>query len=988
MADQSLPSSVRSVLRRLKVKEVKHLPDAELMGRYIATRDEAAFTVIVGRHGPTVLNVCRRVLREHDVDDAFQATFLTLAREAASIRRREAVGAWLYEVAYRTSLRAKARNVRSHRIEQAAAVAEGSIPEDQVLVRDVQRVLDEELHRLPERLRKPLVLVHFVGHIQADAARELGISDRALRKRLRIGQDRLRSSLTRRGLALTAAGMVAVLDQSAVAGPLAPGLLRPAVESILAFAAGQAAALPGAIVSLAAAGAGGWLAGRSQLIALISIPVVATLVFTASGLTPAGSNRPSSPPGPTGPPVLVTKPADGRTTVLTGRILGIDGRPVPHAAVTALVRRPWQSADRGLHDEIVARGAADANGRYRLAVPVDFPSSSPDRRMTLLAHAAGFAPVTGDVRLNGGPGAMDLQLSGMAAAAGRLIAPDGKPAAGVRIAMVRLGKTVWEPPQNGVPPPAPRGWPADVMSNSDGTFRFEGLPQGENLWLQVRDDRYALSSFRVSAGAAESESVKLSEPRLLTGRITAADTGRPLPNARVTASVGSDRQLLDYYTLLSAAPELASSAPPTEESGVTDSDGRYCLRLPPGVDYRVHVYPPDGSKYMGWRWKLTWEDGEKSRERTAALPPGVEIKGQIVEEDGKPINGACVCWIRDEPSNAPAVPTTPSPQSLQTTWNEALTFSENATLSGNDGRFRVVVPNAPIILRVFGPTAEYLLCDYAYQRCPQCGKEHLRLGEHARVRVDPSVQASEPIRATLHRGLTVTGRAIGPDGELIRDGVLVCRTIAQPLRKPAPRLLPIRDGVYQLPGCNRGRVYPVLLFDAVRGLAAVAEFKIPEVQASTRPGSEQKGLGPTIQLAPCATASVRLVDAAGRPLPGRRPKVVFWLADDRPASLETKGNGPWSNEIDASWVDPRHYLSGPITDADGMLTVPALIPGLQYHIVFEDLGPKTAFTAPFRVAPGQSLRLPDLVAPLHGDDEEHARPPTETPSKTTDAPEP
>ena len=198
MADRDLPSSIRGVLRRLKVKEIKHLPDAELLARYVASHDEAAFTALVGRHGPTVLSVCRRVLRGHDVDDVFQATFLALAKEAATIRRRESLGTWLYEVAYHAALRAKARRVRHQLVEQAAATSEGSVASDEVVYRDVQQVLDEELHQLPERLRKPLVMVHLLGRVQVDAARELGITDRALRKRLRIGRERLRSGLTRR----------------------------------------------------------------------------------------------------------------------------------------------------------------------------------------------------------------------------------------------------------------------------------------------------------------------------------------------------------------------------------------------------------------------------------------------------------------------------------------------------------------------------------------------------------------------------------------------------------------------------------------------------------------------------------------------------------------------------------------------------------------------------------------------------------------------
>src|SRR5213079_103668 len=101
--DRSLEGYIRDVLSRLKVHEVERLTDTELLARYVASRDEAAFTALVGRHGPTVLSVCRRVLHGADVDDAFQATFLALAKQAGSIRRQEAVGAWLYEVAYHTA---------------------------------------------------------------------------------------------------------------------------------------------------------------------------------------------------------------------------------------------------------------------------------------------------------------------------------------------------------------------------------------------------------------------------------------------------------------------------------------------------------------------------------------------------------------------------------------------------------------------------------------------------------------------------------------------------------------------------------------------------------------------------------------------------------------------------------------------------------------------------------------------------------------------
>src|SRR5881227_14464 len=118
------------------------LSDAELLGRFVAGRDEAAFEVLVWRHGPKVLGVCRRVLRhEHDAEDAFQATFLILVRAAGSIGRGEAVGSWLYRVAYRTALRAR---VLARRRAERLAEVPAPEPTPGVLWADLRPVLDEE----------------------------------------------------------------------------------------------------------------------------------------------------------------------------------------------------------------------------------------------------------------------------------------------------------------------------------------------------------------------------------------------------------------------------------------------------------------------------------------------------------------------------------------------------------------------------------------------------------------------------------------------------------------------------------------------------------------------------------------------------------------------------------------------------------------------------------------------------------------------------
>jgi RNA polymerase sigma factor (sigma-70 family) len=947
MADRSLQSSIRAVLRRLKVKEVRGLTDAELLTQYATTRDEAAFTALVSRHGPTVLSVCRRVLRDHDVDDAFQAAFLALAKEAGSIRLKGSVGVWLYEVAYHAALKVRARTLRNHHVERAAATSEVWNATDEVAYRDMQQVLDEELHRLPERLRRPIVLVHLLGHLQADAASELGITDRTLRNRLKVAREKLRVGLSRRGVTLTTAALVATLEQAAAAAAVPPSLLRPTIEAVLAYAAGHTAAVPAATISLAMAGAGGWLAGRLKLVGLLlAVPALAAVVFTVHALSPRSASNSAPPPKPPVPPVVRAEVADGRTQVLTGQVIGANGRPVPHAAVTALVRRPWQAAERGLHDAVVAQGTADAAGWYRLAVPADFPTWYPERRVTLLAHAPGHAPITGEVSLRGRPAATDLRLAGACTVRGQLLGPDGQAAAGVRLAVVRLGHAARELSQGEEPPPAPPGWPADTTTDVDGRFRLDGLPSGEQLWLQVQDDRYALSTFPVTAGGAEAATVTLSEPRLFVGQVVAADTRRPLGGARVAVFTGSRSLQAGHYTALASAPDAAAAAPAAELSGRANAEGRFRFRLPPGTDYHVFIHPPGGTAYAARQARLTWAEGEASREQLVLLVPGVEVRGQVVEEDGRPIAGACAYYALPSPRRNTSLP------------SDTVPFRDTATLTGADGCFRIVVPAVSCRLEVFGPTADYRQNNYEYQPCPYCISGHLvRMFEHGLVNLNLAPgDRPEPVRVTLRRGTTVTGRVVGPDGESIREGVAVCRTVAHPLRSPVPRTLPIRDGVFELPGCVPGRTYPVLFLDAAHRFGALAELHVPG------PGESP----PTIRLTACGSAQVRLVDAAGRPLAGCRPLVRCWLGHDRPpGEAHATADRTRPDPIYTSWIDALNYLPGPTTDADGLVVLPALVAGPEYGVGFVVDDRREYRTRLFQVTPGQTVRLPEIVADEH-----------------------
>ncbi|HYH65591.1 MAG TPA: sigma-70 family RNA polymerase sigma factor, partial [Urbifossiella sp.] len=191
-------------------------PDAELLGRFVAVRDQAAFAALVARHGPMVLAVCRRAARdEHDAEDACQAAFLVLARSAAAVRERASVAGWLGRVARRLARKAAAASARRRAREASVTRPDPARPDTEASRREVRAALDEEFARLPEKLRAPLVLCCVEGLSRDEAAALLGLRPSTLRGRLEMGRARLRAALTRRGVALPAALVLAAAEPPA-----------------------------------------------------------------------------------------------------------------------------------------------------------------------------------------------------------------------------------------------------------------------------------------------------------------------------------------------------------------------------------------------------------------------------------------------------------------------------------------------------------------------------------------------------------------------------------------------------------------------------------------------------------------------------------------------------------------------------------------------------------------------------------------------------
>jgi RNA polymerase sigma factor (sigma-70 family) len=232
------------------LEETRHSSDSELLHRFTDQRDEAAFAALVRRHGAMVLGVCRRVLHHsHDAEDAFQATFFVLARKAASVRWQDSIAGWLQQTAYHLALRTRTAAVRRRTHEGAAQPASPTDHLAEITLREFQQVLDEELARLPEKYRAPLVLCCLEGATRDEAAQRLGCTTQTLKSRLEQGRERLRKRLERRGVTLAAA-LGCVTLASGTAAAIAPPLVDATTTAALLFASGQAAAISGSATAV------------------------------------------------------------------------------------------------------------------------------------------------------------------------------------------------------------------------------------------------------------------------------------------------------------------------------------------------------------------------------------------------------------------------------------------------------------------------------------------------------------------------------------------------------------------------------------------------------------------------------------------------------------------------------------------------------------------------------------------------------------------
>ena len=276
MAKSGLDKVVRHIYRVTAEEHWRSQADGELLRAFVRRGDQDAFAVLVKRYGPLVLATCRRVLRQlEDAEDAFQATFIVLARQARALVKNECVGGWLHRVAHRLALNARRALERRHHHERQSTAMNPTNPESEASWREVQVLLDDETQRLPERYRDPFILCALGGQSCAAAARQFGLKEGTVRSRLAEARKRLQARLSRRGVELTAVLGAAALAPSVATAQVGPALVAKAVSA----ATGAAVS---ASVSVLVKGLTASLAIKKAKVGVALFVVLSVLVGTAS----------------------------------------------------------------------------------------------------------------------------------------------------------------------------------------------------------------------------------------------------------------------------------------------------------------------------------------------------------------------------------------------------------------------------------------------------------------------------------------------------------------------------------------------------------------------------------------------------------------------------------------------------------------------------------------------------------------------------------
>jgi RNA polymerase sigma factor (sigma-70 family) len=924
MPNASLESMIRQI-RRLAEAPGAQQADRVLLESFVERREPEAFASLVRRHGPLVLGVCRRALKNGpDVEDVFQATFLLLAQKARSIRKQESVGSWLYGVAHRLALRTRANADKRRRHERNAGYLPRAETMDDLTWRELRAALDEELARLPDKYRAPLLLCYLEGKTQDEAARQLAWSKATVKKRLTRGRNLLRSRLTRRGLAPGVALLATLLAES-MADAAVPGLLvESTTRGVAQLAAGQAAggAISAQAVALAQGVLKSALATKLKFASAILLVALASIAGLAARQAFAGKRPDATPPAVFGNNQTITtpsavvpqgdlaakRPEAPKSLVVAGQVLGADGLPLVGGKIHL-----WTKAARNTGD-LPVRAETDRDGKFQFSAR----EQDIEQGGIIVAKAAGYGPDWNALKKLGDGELLHFKLfRDDLPITGRVLTLEGQPVAEARVEIVRVGK---KPGGEDL-----ASWvKKNVTMRSKGTYLNEeglqtipasilGLPETATTG---KDGRFQLTG----AGRERVVTLNLRGPTIQHTRVWAATRPGPergwIPGSfglyAATFShfvsptkpfVGTIRDRRTGMPLAGVSIEGGS----WEARTTTDANGKYRLiGVPKGQGYGLIADGRSGLPYFNVTKSLSDTAGLEPITADFELERGIEITGRLTDRaTGKPVQG-----------NIHYFPLPDNPRKDFLTLDGPHAYSYVWGNTNQDGAFTVLGIPGPGVLVASAKEADRYVMINTRQELMKVKINEFPVDRcHALARIDP--QENDPKSMTCNMAIELgnvrDGSIVGPNGKPL-DGVQVAGLSAT----EPPRVL--TSGAFSLTGL-RAAGKRLLVF-------IHPEKKLGNVQIIS--GKEDKPL--MVRLEPLATIAGRMVDEDGKPMAG-----LTITSFPAPPGADYE-NLPQEFHIfqgvyglaPGVWRDLTTRTAK--TDRDGRFQVDGLLPGLPYAL--------------------------------------------------------
>jgi hypothetical protein len=622
--------------------------------------------------------------------------------------------------------------------------------------------------------------------------------------------------------------------------------------------------------------------------------------------------------------------------VVSGQVVGPEGKPIDGADVVVAVSRFWSRyLDSDAKAELLGRGRSEAQGRFRIELARE--PESDEGQVVLVATARNFGFAARElIDLNG---AIDgqIRLAVEQPTEVRLVDLEGSPVAGAEVRLTGLyaakGGTGLSPGilSQDFLPPLTQKWTSD----RDGKFFVRGLGPEHHGALEVRARGFGRQSLQLTTKAGVSTAaLTLGHAHVVEGRVTLGKNGPPAVGARIEA-----RSMTEKHGI---GRRLG------DDEATTDREGHYRIEAAPAAAIVLEAFPPKGGGdgYL-LRGDLVNPGDSVSSRVDFALPKGVPVRGRVIEAGtGRPVAGAVVYHQPHERNN---------PYFIKS--NRHYNADEFRAVTDSSGAFRLGIMPGPGYLLVKAPTRDFLHDEISnVDLHGQLIWPNTQNYPDAFRKLSPKPdEGPVDIEFTLRRGVTVRGHLVDPEGQPVREALLVSRWYLSGSGitvNHAPTSKSLRGGHFALDGCDPGSSATVVFLDARNQRGAALELSGKQADEDVK-----------VVIRPCGTAVVRIVDAEGKPVrAGRSPahlEVVLSpgasAGDMRPD--ERKTSPLMADAIYVANLDRERYRSIK-TDATGRMTFPTLIPGATYRIIVFNQKEKTEIE--FTVKPGEAKDLGDL----------------------------